>query len=166
MAQKISEGGGVSRSSKVTKCNFSKSILLRSYAQKEKTFWTPSEVKIRSRSPKVIQCKFLKSQFLSSYAQKMHFKHHVRSKSGQGHQRSSSANFPKSVFLSSYVEKKYFRHRGRSKSSQGHQRSSSANFQNVYFSASMHRKAFWTSWEVKIRLGSLLVTKCKFSMNV
>ena len=47
---------------------------------------------------KVIMCKFSKTLFLSSYAQKKHFFHHGSSKSGQGHQRPSSANFQKVYF--------------------------------------------------------------------
>ena len=76
----------------------------------------------------------------------------------------------KGEILSSHSQKKTFQViiMWKSKPSQFHnlKRSSSANIQNVYFSAPMHRKAFLKSWEVKIRLGSLLVTKCKFSMNV
>ena len=54
-------------------------------------------------SPKVIKCTFSKCGVLSFYTKEKHFKHHVRSKSGQGHQRSSSANFSKGVFLSLYA---------------------------------------------------------------
>ena len=41
--------------------------------------------------------------FLSSFAQKKHFEHHGKSKSGQGHQRSSSANFQKVYFFFWFV---------------------------------------------------------------
>ena len=51
-----------------------------------------------SGAAKVIKCKFSKSLFLSSSAQKKHFGHHGNSKSGQGHQRSSSANFENVYF--------------------------------------------------------------------
>ena len=64
----------------------------------------------------------------ASKAQKKHFGHHWGSKSGQGHQRSSSANFKIVLFLSSYAQKRHFGQHGKC-----HQRSSSANFQKVYF---------------------------------
>ena len=44
------------------------------------------------------EVQIFKKVFLRSYAQEKHFKHHRKSKSGQGHQRSSSANFWKVYF--------------------------------------------------------------------
>ena len=55
----------------------------------------------------VIALKVIKCKFWSSYAPRKHFKHHVRSKLSQGHQRSSSANFQKSVSLNFYAWKRH-----------------------------------------------------------
>ena len=112
---------------------------------------------------------FQKVYFLAPIdAQTKHFKHHVRSKSGQDHQGSSRANFQKSVFISFYAQKRHFWY-VRSKPGQSHQRSSSANFQkSLFFSSCAHeRHSFLESWEVKIRLRSLrsssaIFQKCIF----
>ena len=79
---------------KVTKfinCKFTKSVFLTSHAQKK--HFTHQE---RSRSSKVIKYNFSQSVFLTSHAH--HFRHQERSKSGQGHQRSSSAILQKVYF--------------------------------------------------------------------
>ena len=113
----------------------------------EKAFWASWEVKSRSRSPKVIRCKFSNNIFLRSYVQKKHFGHR-NSSSGQGHQRSSSANFQKCIFELLCTEKALWvswEVKIISRRCQGYQRSSSANFQkSLFLSSYAQKKTFWT----------------------
>ena len=91
-----------------------------------------------SSSSKVIKCKFSKSVFLSSYLKK------------SGILRQLQWWYLKMTSLS-HVEAR--------------QRSSSAIFSKSIFLSSYIciENAFYTSWEVKISLGSSKLIKCKFS---
>ena len=67
-----------------------------------------------------------------------------------------------SVCLRFYARENNFGHR---KWGQGHQKSSSTLFKCI-FSSYVQKKAFWSSWEVKIRSRWPKVIKCIFSKSV